>query len=445
MSQSIDRIRLTERGWRLLAGVMVTAFVAVFFADVFIGVLSLGLGGLLVYSWLGMRRSVEGLSSLVVQSSKGVEGTLTAGQVNEIEYTIDSTYSGVIRLGSPIAGVSFEPSEIQPGGNKVSCVFKPRISGEYSSGRVEASLVDGWKLFEDGCSLPFVQSYRVYPRVLEAVVEATEYLMQTDVFGSGAQLTRLRGGGSEYADTRPYVVGDSVRQFDWKASARLDRLMVKEFYLEGGVRACVLFEAEAGDAESRDEVSAAFLRVVTMYARMDAPLDLVIYDKSGVLLDVEQIQPSVAVGQAMKYALDVAEVEPEVLYELLDPRSTSFLRGFLGGLSGSGVVPVSAFAHPIVNIFTGKDVEHLRITAVSSILDPVPLIELARLGGARGWTVEILQPTRPWISAGLLEGAVERWRHYEKMYRVLERGGVYVSSSLEELREREGEGFQVSI
>jgi hypothetical protein len=241
------------------------------------------------------------------------------------------------------------------------------------------------------------------------------------------------------------VVGDSVRQFDWKASARLDRLMVKEYYLEGGIRACVLFEAEASDAESRDEISAAFLRTVTMYVRMEAPLDLVIYDGSGVLLDVEQIPPSVAVGQAMKYALDVAEVEPEVLYEVLDPRSSSFLRSLLGGLAESEAVLSNGHVNPVVGVFTGRDVEHLKITAVSSILDPVPLIELARYAGVNGWSVEVLQPTKPWINAGLLNGAVERWRYYDRMYGILERNGIVVSASLEDLRDQvvEGEGLNI--
>jgi hypothetical protein len=424
---------------------MVTAFIALFFVDVFIGVLTVGLGALLIYSWLRMRRSVRDLGGLVVHNSKGVEATLTAGQVNVAEVVINSSYDGVLELSNSLSGVSIEPNEIQQGKTDVACVFRPRLSGEYSSEHLEASIVDSWRLFKGEGRLPFVQSYRVYPRVLEAAVEAVEYLMQTDVFGSGAQLTRLKGGGSEYADTRAYIVGDSVRQFDWKASARLDRLMVKEYYLEGGIRACVLFEAEASDAESRDEISAAFLRTVTMYARMDAPLDLVIYDRSGVLLDVEQIQPSVAVGQAMKYALDVAEVEPEVLYEVLDPRSSSFLRGFLGGLADSGAVPSNGRVNPVVDIFTGRDVEHLKITAVSSILDPVPLIELARYAGVNGWAVEILQPTRPWISSGLLDGAVERWRYYDRMYGIFERSGVYVSASLEELRDRvvEDDGLHI--
>jgi hypothetical protein len=418
---------------------MVTGFIALFFLDFIIGVLTVGMVGLLIISWMRMRQSARSLGSLVSINSNEVEATLTAGQENVTEAVINSSYEGVLELSTSLDGVSLEPSEIQSGKTDLTCVFRPRISGEYNLEHVEASLVDDWGLFESEGRLPFSRSYRVYPRVLEAAVEAVEYLMQTDVFGSGAQLTRLKGGGSEYADTRPYVAGDSMRQFDWKASARLDRLMVKEYYLEGGVRACVLFEAEASDAESRDEISAAFLRTVTMRARMDAPLDLVIYDRSGVLFDVAQIQPSEAVGQAMKYALDVAEVEPEVLYDVLDPRSSSFLRGFLGGLTGAGAVPGNGYVNPVVGVFAGRDVEHLRITAVSSILDPVPLIELARYAGVNGWTVEVLQPTKPWISMGLLDGAVERWRYYDRMYGILERSGIIVSSSLEDMQERVAE------
>lgn len=436
MSDRLYSVRLTERGWRFLAGLLVIWFLALIFVDVLIGALGLGISGFLIYSWFRLRVSVREMGDLVSLSPVNLEASMTAGQVYDVEIKVNSSYRGVLALRSGISEVSLEPGEVYQGKNSLACTFRPSLSGEYFSDHLIVSLTDAFGLFKCDGRIPFTQSYRVYPRVLEAAVEAVEYLMESDVFGSGAQLTRLRGGGSEYADTRPYVVGDSMRQFDWKASARLDRLMVKEYYLEGGIQACVLFEAEASDAASKDELSAAFLRVVTMYARMDAPLDLMIYDKSGVLLNIEQIQPSLAVGQAMKYAIDVAEVKPDVLFDILDPRSSSFLREFLSELAAMGGIQRSEGVNPVVGVFMGRDVEHLRITAVSSILDPVPLIELARLAGANGWVLEVLQPTRPWVNAGHLGDAVERWRYYDRMYGILEKNGVVVAASLEEIREQ---------
>ncbi|GBL24608.1 hypothetical protein EMGBS6_13930 [Opitutia bacterium] len=39
----------------------------------------------------------------------------------------------------------------------------------------------------------------------------------------------FHGAGLEYVQSRPYVAGDAVKFIDWKISARLGKLYVKEF------------------------------------------------------------------------------------------------------------------------------------------------------------------------------------------------------------------------
>lgn len=50
----------------------------------------------------------------------------------------------------------------------------------------------------------------------------------------GAGPSRLRGGGTNVLEVREYVPGDEFRRIDWKATARLSRLAVKEFEREMG-------------------------------------------------------------------------------------------------------------------------------------------------------------------------------------------------------------------
>ena len=45
-------------------------------------------------------------------------------------------------------------------------------------------------------------------------------------------LARIAGTGFEFSHIRPYVPGDPLRKIHWKASARLDKLMTKEFFLD---------------------------------------------------------------------------------------------------------------------------------------------------------------------------------------------------------------------
>jgi len=43
------------------------------------------------------------------------------------------------------------------------------------------------------------------------------------------RIARARGRGAEFADYRPYVAGDDIRQIDWKAYKRLNRLLLRLF------------------------------------------------------------------------------------------------------------------------------------------------------------------------------------------------------------------------
>src|SRR6202030_2618534 len=56
----------------------------------------------------------------------------------------------------------------------------------------------------------------------------------------GTHRLRRPGTGSELLDLRDYLPGDPPRTIAWKASARRDRLMTKEFESEVPVR-CTLF------------------------------------------------------------------------------------------------------------------------------------------------------------------------------------------------------------
>ena len=92
-------------------------------------------------------------------------------------------------------------------------------------------------------SVLFVRSLRTY-RVFPAVVEIRGQIASKKKHNIlpllGTHRHRRPGSGSELLDLRDYLPGDPPKMIAWKASARRDRLMTKEFESEVPVR-CTLF------------------------------------------------------------------------------------------------------------------------------------------------------------------------------------------------------------
>ncbi len=61
----------------------------------------------------------------------------------------------------------------------------------------------------------------------------------------GERRSKRRGQGVEFADHRPYVVGDDLRFVDWNVFARLDQLFLKIFLVEEDLTVQLLLDASA--------------------------------------------------------------------------------------------------------------------------------------------------------------------------------------------------------
>jgi uncharacterized protein (DUF58 family) len=72
-------------------------------------------------------------------------------------------------------------------------------------------------------------SLKVYPR--PEAVRSLFRPFETQVF-VGNLVSREKGEGIEFADLRPFVVGDRIRRINWRASARRGELWVNELHAE---------------------------------------------------------------------------------------------------------------------------------------------------------------------------------------------------------------------
>jgi len=159
------------------------------------------------------------------------------------------------------------------------------------------------------------------PEAIQSVSKL-ELLSKQQMIGTltGRHRSPNKGFSSEFAQHRPYVRGDDLRQLDWRAYARNDRYYVKEFMEETNLRATILLDASASMAYTGDmacEVDKKRLSKFQFAQRMTAMLTyLFIGQQDGVSLvsfddEVRKYLPARSQGRQLRRILEhLNELQP---------------------------------------------------------------------------------------------------------------------------------------
>ena len=95
--------------------------------------------------------------------------------------------------------------------------------GVHDVGRVALTVTEPYGLFRWSGYVDEPQHVRVHPRPSQIRSLVSPTLVRSV---TGAHMSRLSGRGVEYADIRPFSSGDSLRDINWKASARSQDLWI---------------------------------------------------------------------------------------------------------------------------------------------------------------------------------------------------------------------------
>ena len=143
-----------------------------------------------------------------------------------------------------ILGENFISTRIAPKSTiKFSYVLEPKVRGEYPLGPLSVVVKD---------RLGFNALERIVPDSVTDILIYPPYedIKRIEILGSkrslllnyGIQRSKQKGLGSEFYGMRKYVFGDQFRLIDWKASARTQKLIVKEFESERDITVMILVD-----------------------------------------------------------------------------------------------------------------------------------------------------------------------------------------------------------
>jgi uncharacterized protein (DUF58 family) len=136
------------------------------------------------------------------------------------------------------------PQRLELAGNRdtiISYQSKPIQRGRFQFSGCALRIRSPFALWWQQRVVPLTQDVRVYPNFAPLAKLA---LIGADRASRvmGVHLKRRRGEGTEFAQLREYRLGDSLKQIDWKASRRTQKLISREYQDEKNQQVLLLLD-----------------------------------------------------------------------------------------------------------------------------------------------------------------------------------------------------------
>ena len=217
---------------------------------------------LIVLLLLALFDALCGLRTRVPNADRLVPGSLPLGHPHETAIRLENREARAIRievhdLSPPQVTTDGLPKRIMlpaSGWLELHYRLRPHERGEISFGRVQLRIVSPLRLWNVQRLTGQSEKVRVYPdfaRVTGFALMATDHRLSQ----LGVLQRRRRGEGMDFHQLREYREGDPQRQVDWKASARMRRLISREYQDERDQQIVLLLDCGRRMAARDDDIS----------------------------------------------------------------------------------------------------------------------------------------------------------------------------------------------
>lgn len=236
-----------------LAGFTVSFFKAL--APLWLGLAALLLVLAVVDGWRGLRMPVPLAERRVPRSLPlGVDHDIAIRLENRATHPLDVE---VYDLHPPPVVVEGMPQQVTlptRGWVQIAYRLRPHERGELTFARIQLRITSPFGLWQVQRHAGAPEQVRVYPdfaRLTGFALMATDHRLSQ----IGVLQRRRRGDGMDFHQLREYREGDVQRQIDWKASARMHRLISREYQDERDQQIVLLLDCGRRMAARDDAIS----------------------------------------------------------------------------------------------------------------------------------------------------------------------------------------------
>jgi uncharacterized protein (DUF58 family) len=418
-------LKLTTTGKRIVLATLFTLILTVALSDIPLLVLTLVLLSASVSDLLLLRGRIKQLRRVKAEPSQ-INVRMIAGESRELRLSLNPPAVGDVELENPekwvkIVGEPYSEYAL------VKVEVNPQTSGEYSLKGLHCQVLGPLKLFRAKVEIPFNLQVKAYPRFLAWIVEVARFIEYGGEHGPGGLPGKRKGLGLEYLETREYYPGDPLRFIDWKATARLSKLMVKEFYEDVYGSAHLIYDVRSLGPVTSDKLASLFLSAALNLAYAGLPVTLTIKSGSKIIFEAEKMNPIEALKTALAHVMETYHISEWDIYEVCEPKPSRSLLKTLKAARAEGLAKLLEFklknlqGTPIIKQIRQSS-QKLDITYICSIVhEAATLIEISDEAALKQHRLRILTPAKPWIDAKNLEEAYTFYISYQKTFTALQK------------------------
>ncbi len=241
---------------------------------------------------------------------RDIEGELRISNKSKFPVQILSVEG---RLEKPLRLVlrpSFEQEILPETTLSSKFTIRPVARGRFRIFGWTLRLLDTRRLFVGEVTSTEESLVEVYP-----VIEPKGPLTPLALYGENADIFRKSYSGADYAGTREFTSGDEYGKVEWKATARLGTVMVKEFHPETQTALQILIDAgrtmyERSYVGTRLDEALAVARLLTESAvRSETSVGILVYNETEIVLSIKPASAEEQLQNLRKLALTLRSQE----------------------------------------------------------------------------------------------------------------------------------------
>lgn len=424
-------MRLTSRGFKLLLIQLLLASFTIIYRDILLLIATLLASLLMLFSiYIVVKARMR--SGEMVCEPKNVKVKMIAGEEKSLSLII---YAPVeLKLANLPDWIKASTETLEQGVNNVKLTISPRAGKIYKLDYITAVFTDPLKILCEDFRIPLWLEVTAYPRALPLIIEALRMIGKT---GYGGEVAGVRKGrGTEYLWSREYQIEDPLSSVDWKASARLEKLIVKDFSEESYKAIGLVYDIRAIGPITSDEISALFLSSVISAAKHGLPITMILKNGLTIISEYNSIDPDTALKIAISYLIKNYIINNWDIYELLEPKTASQVLSIIRELEASGLLETIQLKMNTFNeIFLKLALQESIIYYIGNIvLDSEFVLELSEKARINNSELIVLTPVKPWADLEDLEKAYVMYLSYIKIFEALRKTGSKVMLYEETLR-----------